>query len=155
MQDYNTIIGAIQLRQNNCSYSVVESRYRIGSNTAQLIMKRFRDSGLTLDQLKAMEPKEVEELFYPPSGRHRKKIPMPDFQMYYDRIHARGSRVNLSYCWIEYKQQNPDGYEQSQFYELYNRFVEGQYGGAASIWPLNASQVKRCTSTGLATSLSF
>lgn len=128
MQDYNTIIGVIQLRQNNCSYSVVESRYRIGSNTAQLIMKRFRNAGLTLDQLKAMGPKEVEELFYPPSGRHRKKIPMPDFQLYYDRIHAGGSRVNLSYCWIEYKQQNPDGYEQSQFYELYKRFVEEQYG---------------------------
>ena len=32
MQDYNTIIGVIQLRQNNCSFSVIEARYHIGSN---------------------------------------------------------------------------------------------------------------------------
>lgn len=36
--------------------------------------------------------------------------------------------MNISYCWIEYKQEHPDGYEQSQFYELYNRFVEENYG---------------------------
>ena len=31
MQDYNTILGVIQLRQNNCSFSVIEARYHIGS----------------------------------------------------------------------------------------------------------------------------
>lgn len=53
---------------------------------------------------------------------------MPDFQTYYDRIHTRGSKVNLAFCWLEYKEDNPMGYEQSQFYELYNRFVEKNYG---------------------------
>lgn len=36
--------------------------------------------------------------------------------------------MNVAYCWLEYKQDNPDGYEQSQFYELYNRFVEQHFG---------------------------
>ena len=29
---------------------------------------------------------------------------------------------------MEYKQEHPDGYEQSQFYELYNRYVEKNFG---------------------------
>ena len=53
---------------------------------------------------------------------------MPDFQHYYDRIHTKGSKVNISYCWIEHKKEHHDGYVQSQFYEYYNRFVERSYG---------------------------
>ena len=127
MQDYNTIIGVIQMRQNDCSYSVVQNRYHIGSSTVTLIMERFRNSQLTLEQLKQKEPSDVEELFYPRKNLLRKDIPMPDFQKYYDRIHAKGSKANLAFCWIEYKQENPDRYEQSQFYEHYNKFVEQTY----------------------------
>ena len=56
MQDYNTIIGVITMRRNECSYSVIQSRYHIGSSTLQLIMKRFGESGLSLDQLKELTP---------------------------------------------------------------------------------------------------
>ena len=128
MQDYNTIIGVIQMRHNLCSFSVIETRYRIGSGTAQRILDRFNATGLTLDELKSMEPSAVEELIYPTQNLKRKDIPLPDFQHYYDRIHSKDSKVNISFCWIEYKQEHPDGYEQTQFYELYNRFVEKTYG---------------------------
>ena len=114
MQNYNTIIGVIQMRQNECSISVIQDRYGIGSGTVQLILKRFTASGFTLEQLKQMEPFDVETLFYPPENLQRKDIPLPDFQQYYDRIHAKGSKVNVAYCWLEYKQDNPEGYEQSQ-----------------------------------------
>jgi len=36
------------------------------------------------------------------------------WQYMYD---CKGSKVNIYYCWIEYKQEHSDGYEQSQFYE--------------------------------------
>ena len=83
---------------------------------------------MTLDELREMEPSAVEELIYPSENLQRRDVPIPDFQYYYDRIHAKDSKVNISYCWIEYKQEHPDGYEQTQFYELYNRFVEKTYG---------------------------
>ena len=41
MQDYNTIIGVIQMRQNECSFSVIQARYHIGSGTAQRILNRY------------------------------------------------------------------------------------------------------------------
>ena len=128
MQDYNTIIGVIQMRLKDCSFSVIEGRYHIGSGTVQRILNRFDSSGITLEELKTMEPSAVEDLIYPPQNLRRKDIPLPDFQYYYDRIHAKGSKVNLSFCWIEYKQEHPDGYEQTQFYEHYKRFVEETYG---------------------------
>ncbi len=75
MQDYNTIIGVIQMRQNDCTFDVILARYHIGSGTAQRILERFTASGLTLEDLRAMSPHEVEERFYPPENLRRKNIP--------------------------------------------------------------------------------
>ena len=102
-----------------------------------------------------MPPKDVEELFYPSKNLQRKDVPLPDFQYYYDRIHTSGSKVNISFCWLEYKEQNPHGYEKSQFYEYFNRFVEENYGGQNISMAVNRKQEKRCTSTGLEISLNF
>ena len=133
MQDYNTILGVIQMRLVKCSYETVQRRFSIGSSTVTLIMKRFRSCGMTYEQLKQMDPHKLEDLFYPQENLRRKDTEEPDFQMYYDRIHAKGSKVNLSYCWIEYKKEHPDGYESSQFYEYYNRFVEKNYGSEKAV----------------------
>ena len=130
MQDYNTIIGTIQMRLNKCPTRSVMDRYKIGSGTVALIMNRFEASGHSFDELRMMPPKDVEDLFYPQTNRQRKDVPMPDFQAYFDRIHSPGSKSNLSFCWLEYKEQNPNGYEKSQFYEYYNRFVNQNYGGS-------------------------
>ncbi len=48
MQDYNTIIGVIQMRQNECPFDVIQARYHIGSRTTQRILERFAASGTTL-----------------------------------------------------------------------------------------------------------
>ena len=94
MQDYNTIIGAIQMRLNKCPTRSVMDRFRIGSSTLNLIMSRYKALDLTIDELEAMSPKKVENLFYPQKNFQRKEVPLPDFQYYYDRIHAPNSRVN-------------------------------------------------------------
>ena len=105
MQDCNTIIGAIQMRLNKCPTRSVMDRFRIGSSTLNLIMSRYKALELTIDKLEAMSPKEVENLFYPQKNLQRKEVPLPDFQYYYDRIHAPNSRVNISFCWLDYKKR--------------------------------------------------
>ena len=117
MQDYNTIVGVIQMRSNECSFPVIRARYHIGTSTIQLILKRFEASGLTLEELRSADPRAVEELFYPPEQVRRKDVPLPDFQYYYDRIHAKCSVINIAGFSIEYTPEHPDGYVQSQFYE--------------------------------------
>ena len=56
MQHYTTIVSVIELRLQKQPYSVIQTRYSIGSSTVTLIMKRFKDLGLSLDDLKQMEP---------------------------------------------------------------------------------------------------
>lgn len=55
MQSYSTIIGVIELRLGGIGYRTTTARYGIGSSTVTLIMERFKESGLTIDALKAME----------------------------------------------------------------------------------------------------
>lgn len=58
MQDYSTIIGAIQMRLNKCPTRSVMDRFRIGSSTLNLIMSRYKALELTIDELEAMSPKK-------------------------------------------------------------------------------------------------
>ena len=128
MQNYSTILGVIKCRQNGIPFSGIERRYHLGASAASLIMTRFKDIGKSYQELAQMDPWQVEDLFYPPDNLRRKQVPMPDFQDYYDRMNTAGSRVNVSYCWIDYKSKHPDGYEATQFYEYFNRFVREHYG---------------------------
>ena len=52
MHDYNTILGVIELRLSKVSYDAVQKRYRIGRSGIALIMNRYKDSGLSLDDLR-------------------------------------------------------------------------------------------------------
>lgn len=138
MQNYTTIFGVIDLRQKKCSYDIVQERYSIGSSTVTLIMKRFKELGLSLEDLRKMEPKKVEEAFYPPANIQKKDIPIPDFQRYYDRMMERGSKANLFFLWLEYKQENPDGYQTTQFYEYFNRFDKRELRRQGSLYACGA-----------------
>lgn len=132
MQNYTTILGIIDMRQRGISYDDCRYRFSVGSSTISLIMKRFRESGKTLDELKQMPPTEVEELIYPPENICRKDLSvMPDYQEIYDRLSAPGSKANLFYLWLKYKQDHPAGYQYTQFCEHFRRFVSKNYGSEA------------------------
>ena len=95
MQDYNTIIGAIQMRLNGCQTRSVMDRYKIGSGTLNLIMSRYHAGGIPIEELRMMAPKEVENLFYPQKNLQRKDAPLPDYQYYYDRMQLAKSNGRI------------------------------------------------------------
>lgn len=66
MHDYNTIIGVIGLRNEKVSIPVIRKRYGIGCSGIQLILDRYKESGLSWEDFLRMEPSQVEELIYPP-----------------------------------------------------------------------------------------
>lgn len=136
MQNYSTIVGIIEFRLEGRSYEVVQKRYSVGSGTVTKMMDRYKEIGLSLEDLRRMEPKNVEDLFYPRANLQRKEVPMPDYQAYYDRLMSKGSKCNLSYLWLEYKQENPNGYQATQFYEHFNRFVRENYGSTKVSMPV-------------------
>ena len=72
MHDYNTILGVIELRLSKVSYDTVQKRYRIGRSGIILIMKRYNESGLSLDDLRQMPALKVVDLIYPKENlRHK------------------------------------------------------------------------------------
>ena len=129
MHDYNTIVGVISIRNDKVSYPVIRQRYGIGNSGIDLIMNRYKESGLPWKDFLKLEPSQIEELIYPPKNIGKNDIPMPDFELYYERMMTKGSRVNMFYCWLDYKSEHPNGYQSSQFYEYFNRFIEKNYGG--------------------------
>ena len=129
MHNYNTIVGVIEMRDKNIPLTSSRQRYGIGYSGIDLILTRYKDSGLTLKEFLALDPSQAEELIYPPKNIRNGDIPMPDFELYYERMVSKGSRVNMFYCWLDYKSKHPDGYQSSQFYEYFNRFIEKNYGG--------------------------
>ncbi|MDO4650622.1 MAG: transposase [Eubacteriales bacterium] len=132
MQDYTTIIGTIEMRQRGISYGDCRARYGIGTSTITLIMNRFKESGKDLDSLKQMSSEEVERLFYPPENVRRKDASvMPDYQTVYNRLTAPGSKANLFYMWLKYKQDIPSGYQYTQYCEYFRRFLKKTYGDHA------------------------
>ncbi len=79
-----------------------------------------------------MSPSELEELFYPSENIRRKDSSvMPDYQLIYDRLSTPGSKSNLFYLWLKYKQDSPSGYQYTQFCAHFKRFVEKNYGSDA------------------------
>ena len=79
MHDYNTILGVIELRLSKVSCDTVQKRYRIVRSGITLIMKRYNDSGLSLDDLQQIPASKVVDLIYPKENLRHKDIPLPDF----------------------------------------------------------------------------
>lgn len=91
------IIDVVELRLQKQSYTTVQKRYSIGSSTVTLIMKRFKELGLSLDGLKRMEPVKVEKAFYPSENLRHQDIPLPDFEAIHDRMIAMGKNADLGF----------------------------------------------------------
>lgn len=123
MHDYNTILGVIELRLSKVSYDSVQKRYRIGRSGIALIMNRYKDSGLLLDDLRQMPASKVVDLIYPKENLRHKDIPLPDFEKIHEQMIQMGKHADLSFLWIDYKKEHPNGYQLAQFYKLYRDFM--------------------------------
>lgn len=110
MQSYSTIIGVIELRQGGAGYRTSKKRYNIGNSTVTLIMNRFQELGISLDELKAMPPRRVETAFYPPENLRRAEKEIPDFFKIHKAMMAMDT-PDLAFQWMEYKKDNPNGYQ--------------------------------------------
>ena len=124
MQNYRTILEVIKLRCiEKLSRSVCQGKVKLGNGTYQLIEERFKESGKTYEQLQAMEPAEIEKLFYPESKR-RKDTDLPSFEEIYSKVKKGKIPSTLHIEWMEYKKENDNGYQYTQFCKLFNDYVK-------------------------------
>ena len=101
MQKHSTIIGAIELRQSGIGYRTTKKQHNIGNSPLVLIMNRFHELGLSLEELKVMPPKKVEESFYPPENHRRAEKELQDYFQIHQRMMSMKT-PDLVFQWIKF-----------------------------------------------------
>lgn len=89
-------------------------------------LQRANAAGLTSwDVVESLDEDELEQRLYPATARPAtlpKSRPLPDWAWVREELARRDHKVTLMLLWTEYKAEHPDGYQYSQFAELYRRF---------------------------------
>jgi transposase len=85
---------------------------------------KAKAAGINWPEALVLTDTQIEESLFPvkriPSSVKR---PDPDFEYIYNELRTyRKFNLTLSQLWLEYKQRHPDGYQYSQFCDLYRRW---------------------------------
>jgi transposase len=109
--------------ENHLSVRQIAKSCSIGKSTAQEYLDRAQKADLTWPLAPELDDAALENLLFPPHDpfpqENRQMPPM-------EEIHREKKRkgVTLQLLWHEYKESNPEGYQYSQFCELYRQWVE-------------------------------
>lgn len=122
MQNSTTIIGVLEMIDDGFSQQDIRARYAIGNSTITNIKRKFKSLDISLKELHSLDSKKIESLFYGDS-HPRKEVSLPDFGQIYRELTRKDSRVNLYFLWIEYKKQNPKGYQYTQFKHYFKEWL--------------------------------
>jgi len=89
----------------------------ISVSTASLYAEKFRELGITYQEICATDEDVLSDLLFPKNEKASTKA-LPDFVYIAGELKKKG--VTLQLLHEEYKRDNPEGYEKSQFYQLYH-----------------------------------
>jgi len=106
-----------------CSTSQISQSCNISRSTVREYLFRAGQSGLSWPLSPELDDTALEKLFYPSAAQEASpgKRQMPPLDYLHKELKRKG--VTLQLLWYEYKQNNPEGYQHSQFCELYRRWA--------------------------------
>lgn len=90
---------------------------RISSSTVNRLVLRANAAKLSWPLPDDLDDAALEKLLYPPTKGRSQRRPEPDWNHIHEQLKLKG--VTLSLLWQEYKEQHPDGYQMSQFFDRY------------------------------------
>ena len=94
----------------------------IGNSTVSDYIKRAENAGLAWPLPDDLDDTALENLLFPPkSNPDPPKRQMPSMEYLYKE--KKKKSVTLQLLWHEYKEENPEGYQYSQFCELYGNWA--------------------------------
>ncbi len=94
----------------------------IARSTVAEYLFRFQQAALSWPLPQDMDDVQLEQLLYPPPPAPFASVrPLPDCDYIHSELRKKG--VTLSLLWQEYKEQNPHGYQYSQFCHLYRQWA--------------------------------
>lgn len=98
-----------------------------GKTAVSTCLQRAAEAGLSSwEAVAALDEEALERRLYPAAATRpttvRTARPLPDWVWVREELARRDHKVTLMLLWTEYKAEHPDGYQYSQFAELYRRF---------------------------------
>ena len=104
----------------------------IARSTVGEYLFRFQQATLSWPLPREMDDDELEHRLYPaPTVPAANLRPLPDFNDIHCELRRKGVTLNL--LWQEYKEQNPHGYQYSQFCHLYRQWAAQIDRGRSSL----------------------
>ena len=107
--------------QHQLGYREISRSCCVSHVTARAYLKHVQDAGLAWDDVAALDETKLRELV---QGAHildpKQPRPQPDWQYIHKELQRKG--VTLQLLWEEYKAEHPDGYQSSQFGDLYRKW---------------------------------
>jgi len=93
----------------------------ISTSTASTYVEKLKELGATYKEICETDEDTLSELMFPKGGKPSVKS-LPDFVYLHREMKKKG--VTLQLLYEEYKRDNPDGYERTQFYHLYHSWIK-------------------------------
>jgi transposase len=96
-----------------------------GRTSVQELLQRAQAAGLkSWEDVERLDEEGLESLLYPstPGVRGQQDRPLPDWARVREQLARRDHQITLALLWSEYKDENPSGYQYSQFTELFRRW---------------------------------
>jgi len=108
------------------SYRRIARAVGCGKTAVAECLQRASAAGLTSwEAVERLDEDALEQQLYPAAAKpatRPESRPLPDWAWVREELARRDHKVTLMLLWTEYKAEHPDGYQYSQFAELYRRF---------------------------------
>jgi transposase len=93
----------------------------ISTSTASIYLEKLKELGADYKEISGMEEDTLYDLLFPKTETTPVQV-LPDFFYLHKEMKKKG--VTLQLLYEEYKRDNPDGYERTQFYYLYHNWIK-------------------------------
>jgi transposase len=94
----------------------------VSHTTAGKYLRLAEERGLSYRQIEGLDDEEFKRLLKGKKVAKRSDRPQPDWCWVHEELKKKS--VTLYLLWQEYKSIHTDGYQPTQFYELYNKWVK-------------------------------
>jgi transposase len=117
-----TIREVLRLRwEAGLSHRAIAVSCRKGQTTVRDCLLRAKVAGLSWPLPEGMDEEQLERLLYPPPPESSRRRPLPEWSTIHQEL--RGKGVTLGLLWQEYRAAHLDGYQYSQFCDLYRHWA--------------------------------
>jgi transposase len=111
------------VHESGLSNRQIAASLKISHSTVGEYRGRAREAGLSWPLGPEWDDARLEACLFPPPRPSSAARPLPDWSWVHRELSKKG--VTLQLLWLEYRQAHPDGYQYSQFCDLYRRWRQG------------------------------